>query len=269
MNEHSYTQAAKSPARELLQERLHPHHLEMLIEESAISEEVVDERGCHTVTVKADLDRKGFGRKQQLVPGVVFPIYGPDGQTKFYFLRPDEPRYKNGKAQKYEFPSGQRMAVDVPPRCREDIDDPAVPLFVTEGPKKADAGASRGLCMVDLIGVWNWRGTNPKGGKTALPELDLIAWKDKDDNPRTVYLVFDSDIMQKLPVYRALERLRDLLKYKGAEVWVVYLSSGPGGTEVGLDDFFAADPGRSVDDLLVYAQKELKCPPGSEREPYS
>lgn len=267
MSKESCTQAAAAEPsiQELLQERLHPHHLEMLLEESDISPEVTLERGCYTTTIKADLDRKGFGRKQQLVPGIIFPINGPDGQTKFYFLRPDTPRYKDGKPRKYEFPSGQRMAIDVPLRCGKDIDDPTVPLWITEGPKKADSGASRGLCMVDFIGVWNWRGTNLKGGKTALPELDLIAWKDKDDTPRTVYLVFDSDIMQKLPVYRALERLRELLKYKGADVWVVYIPSGPGGTKVGLDDFFAEDLDRTVDNLLQYAQKELKHPPHSER----
>jgi hypothetical protein len=239
----------------------------MLLDESAISEEVGAERGCYTATVKADLERKGFGRSQQLVPGVVFPIHGPDGQIKFYFLLPDAPRRKDGKAQKYEFPIGQRMAIDVPPRCREDVDDPAVPLWITEGPKKADSGASRGLCVVDLIGVWNWRGTNPKGGKCALPELDLIAWKDRDDNPRTVYLVFDSDIMQKIPVYRALERLRELLRYKGADVWIVYLPGGPGGAKVGIDDFFAADPSRTADDLLAHARKELKRPPARSGTP--
>jgi putative DNA primase/helicase len=264
MNEVSYLQAAESTISEKLQEKLHPHHLQVLLEGSAIYPEVVAERGCYTTTIKADLERKGFSRNQQLVPGIVFPIHGPDGEEKFHFLRPDSPRYKDGKPHKYEFPRGQSMAMDVPPRCKKDIDDPTVPLWITEGPKKADSGASRGLCMLDIIGVWNWRGTNPKGGKTVLPELDLIAWKDRQDNPRKVFLAFDSDIMQKMPVYQALERLRELLNYKGADVWIIYLPSGEGGKKVGLDDFFAADPSRSVDDLISYAQKELKKPPTSE-----
>jgi hypothetical protein len=62
------------------------------LEESAISPEVVAERGCYTTTVKADLAHKGFGRNQQLVHGIVFPIHGPDGEDKFHFLRPDSPR---------------------------------------------------------------------------------------------------------------------------------------------------------------------------------
>jgi hypothetical protein len=53
INDEAYTQPAGSPL-EILQERLHPHHLEMLLEESAISSAVVAERGCYTATVKAE-----------------------------------------------------------------------------------------------------------------------------------------------------------------------------------------------------------------------
>ena len=55
------------------------------------------------------------------------------------------------------------MRVDCPPRCRPGLADPAVPLWITEGQKKADALASRGLCAIALLGVWNWRGTNACG----------------------------------------------------------------------------------------------------------
>ena len=48
--------------------------------------------------------------------------------------------------------------------------DPAIPLFITEGAKKADCGALHDLCIVDLIGMWNWLHTNTAGGKMALPE---------------------------------------------------------------------------------------------------
>ena len=82
-----------------------------------------------------------------------------------------------------------------------------MPLFITEGIKKGDALVSRGLCAIALIGVWNWRGTNEHGGKTALPEWEYIALNDRE-----VYIVFDSDVMLKQEVYAALVRLKAFLE---------------------------------------------------------
>ena len=47
---------------------------------------------------------------------------------------------------------------------------------------------SKGLCCIALLGVWSWRETNEHGGKTALPDWELIAL-----NGRDVYITFDSD----------------------------------------------------------------------------
>jgi hypothetical protein len=80
-------------------------------------------------------------------------------------------------------------------------------LFVTEGARKADAAVSRELCCIDLLGVWNWRGTNEWGAKAALPDWDSIAL-----NGRLVYIVFDSDVMLKVAVHTALRRLKAFLE---------------------------------------------------------
>jgi hypothetical protein len=82
-----------------------------------------------------------------------------------------------------------------------------VPLFVTEGVKKGDALVSQGLCAIALIGVWNWRGTNEFGGKTALADWEHVAL-----NGRQIYIVFDSDVMLKKEVYSALVRLKAFLE---------------------------------------------------------
>ncbi len=244
---------------------LHEHHRRMLEEGSVIDPAVIAERPYCTAAKKVDLKRKGFSRDQQdtLSPrdgefGLLAPICWPNREEPpFWVLRPDHPRTsKYGKKVKYEMPPGSRMALDSPPRCHPWLADPSIPLWITEGQKKGDAGASYGLCMISLIGVWNFRGTNEFGGKTALAE-----WEDVALNGRRVYMVFDSDVMQKIEVYRALSRLRSFLKGRGADVHVVYLPSGPGGEKVGLDDFFAADRSRSRDDLLALAEKELRKPP--------
>lgn len=183
------------------------HHRVMLEQESSITPEVIEARGYRTVETKAELERLGFGRAQRNVPGLLFPIHGPGGEISLYQVRPDEPRIKNGRPVKYETPGGSRMALDVHPFARKKLGDPSVPLFITEGIKKGDALVSRGLCAIALIGVWNWRGTNEYGGKTALPEWEYVALNDRE-----VYIMFDSDVMLKPEVYAALVRLKPFLE---------------------------------------------------------
>src|SRR5690606_12888038 len=95
-----------------------------------------------------------------------------------------------------------RLCIDVPPPIRHQLGDPSIPLWVTEGARKADAAVSAGLACIALLGVWGWRGKNAHGGKTALPCWDSIAL-----NGRDIFVAFDSDVMVKESVQRALDRL--------------------------------------------------------------
>jgi Domain of unknown function (DUF3854)/Domain of unknown function (DUF927) len=239
--------------------RLSPAHKRMLFEESALGARVAVKRGYRTVTSKAELECLGFGKSQRNVPALLVPIYGPSGEISLYQSRPDEPRIgKRGKPVKYETPTGASMALDVHPVCQNRLGDRKTPLFITEGVKKGDALASHGLCAVALIGVWNWRGTNEQGGKTALAEWEYVAL-----NGRKVYIVFDSDVMEKPEVYAALSRLKAWLENRGAVVRLIYLPAGDGGINKGVDDYLAA--GHTVDDLLRHATSELKSPPQEDR----
>ena len=172
-----------------------------------------------------------------------------------YQSRPDTPRIKHGKPLKYETPAKARMAVDVPPCARGLLEDPSRPLFITEGVRKADAAVSKGLCCIDLLGVWNWRGTNDWGGKTALPDWEHIAL-----NGREVYICFDSDVMLKPAVHEAMARLKAFLESRKASVRLVYLPPGPSAEKTGLDDWLAA--GGTVEKLVSFASTELRALPG-------
>ncbi len=234
-----------------------PQHL-ALLRGSAISDEVAAARGYRSVEHKARLTELGFSAAQARVPALLIPIIGVHGEVVLYQLRPDAPRIRDGKAVKYETPAGARMALDVPPACRAGLADPLVPLFVTEGVRKADAAASVGLCCVALLGVWNFRGTNEAGGSTALADWESIALRD-----RVVDIVFDSDVMTKPAVHGALARLKAFLEGRGARVLLVYLPSAEGGAKVGLDDFLAA--GLTRDELLALATPELRATPGADK----
>lgn len=238
-----------------------PQHQAML-EASGIAPEVGAARGYASVEIKKRLESLGFASSQRRVPGLLIPVYDVHGELATYQLRPDDPRVSDGKPLKYETPTMSRMCLDVPRPARTWLADPRRPLFVTEGARKADAGVSIGLCTVAVLGVWNWRGTNDAGGKVALPDWELVALKDARDVGRDVFIVYDSDVMQKRPVYLALCRLKALLESRGAVVRIVYLPPAEGGGKVGLDDFLAA--GHGPGDLLALATDALREPPADD-----
>jgi putative DNA primase/helicase len=231
---------------------------------SAISREVAEQRGYQTIRTKSGLAEFGFGRSQQIIPTLLVPVWGVTGEIATRQHRPDSPRERKGKGNgkskivKYETPDGSRMVLDVPPGARAGIGDPKVPLWITEGVLKADSAVSAGLCCVAVLGVWNWRGTNADGGKTALADWECVAL-----NGREVFIVFDSDVMTKRAVHDALARLGAFLTRRGAAVAYVYLPQGESGAKVGLDDFLA-DRG-TTDGLRRLARTRLADQEGAER----
>jgi hypothetical protein len=235
------------------------NHADML-RSSAIAEDVAAERGYLSVDTKRRLDWAGFKHYQQRPPGLLIPVHDTSGAVALWQYRPDRPRESGqGKLVKYETPGGSRMTLDVPPRVRPQLGDPKVPLWITEGIKKADAAVTAGLCCVALLGVWNWKGTNTLGGKTALP-----AWHDVALNGRRVYVAYDSDVMTNPKVHAALADIGGYLAYKGADVRYCYLPAD-GDAKVGLDDYLAA--GGSADALITSAQPQPREAAAAPRTP--
>jgi hypothetical protein len=189
-------------------------HLKMLAA-SGISAEHARRRGYETIEngrYLANLGNNGNGDRIAITaagrstPGLLIPLLGPDRSTWGYQYRHDVPRIRDGKPVKYETPARQRAGLDVPPGVAADLGDPSVPLWITEGAKKAHAGAINGLCIVALVGVWNWRGSNLAGGKVALAD-----WHDIALNGRRVIIAFDGDVTRKQPVRRAALALGEYL----------------------------------------------------------
>jgi hypothetical protein len=259
-NGHSYPDA---PAVHIPRE-LSPAHRKSLEVDSALTSEVIDATGYATITESAPLQALGFPRSQWLVPLLLCPIMGADGEPVSYQIRPEQPRKLHGKEQKYETRAKDRAAFHVNPTVRHLLGDPNAAVYITEGVKKADALAVRGLCAIALTGVWNWRGTNEQGGSTALASFDDIAWKgkDKDGNPikRRVVLVFDSDAMENPDVNKALKSAGAYFTHRGAHVFYSYLPPSPDGSKTGIDDFLAR--GGTVDLLHLHTTDK---PPHSMR----
>jgi hypothetical protein len=206
-----------------------------LLRRSSISDLVAVQRGYRTVADPEELLDLGYADWQAaLVPGLLVPMWDVFAENSGSQFRPDSPRLRESKPVKYETPQGQHNLLDVHRLMQPYLGSPDTTLFVTEGVRKADAITSLGYVAIALSGVWNWRGRNLYGGLTALGDWEKIAL-----NGRDVRIVFDSDARTNPQVQKALRRLREFLRAKGAKVTIHLPPCGPTGDKQGVDDYLA------------------------------
>jgi hypothetical protein len=135
-------------------------------------------------------------------PGLLIPVYRATGERISCQWKPRKPpRNRDGKEIKYVSPKGGASRLDVHPRNTSRIADPTVPLWITEGIKKADALTSAGCCVVALQGVFNWRSIYGTLGD----------WEDVPLRGREVVVCFDADAITNPNVARAMQRLGNWL----------------------------------------------------------
>jgi hypothetical protein len=218
---------------------------------SAIDDAIIAERGYVSIdglSAWQALGAPALSRGAKTT-GIAFPVYRL-GKTPphSWALRPDHPRSPKGKTVKYECAPTVPNCFDVLPRYQAALADPSIPLWITEGVKKADALASAygaAIVPVNENGVWGFRATNPLGGKAIIPDFDEIAW-----NGRRVVLAFDSDVVRKPQVMAALRRLGAVLHVRGAAEILALLLPQQGAAKLGVDDYLAA--GHTTADLEAF-----------------
>lgn len=190
------------------------HHRALLERGSLISAGVIVERRAWTAETWQALTGLGFRgtqKRPECFPGLVLPQWAVDGENVYAAVRWDTPRRTpGGKLIRYDVPAGTRLRLDVPPRCRSALADPTLPLWLTEGSKKADALASAGLVSVNVPGVWSWRTPSVQA------DFDSIVLRD-----RRVVVCFDSDMLTSPKVRLATVRLGRWLQNRRADVRIV------------------------------------------------
>lgn len=233
---------------------LEERHLQQL-KSSAISPEIVAERGYRSIPPGSLYDwRQLAGQlhsddllKKVLHQGALaFPLYRVGAENPFtWVLRPDQPRKsRDNKDIKYEYPKGRPNILDILPRYRAALGNPAIDIWLTEGAKKADALATayEGLIVpVNENGVWGWRS---KG--RVLDDFRSIVWEG-----RRVILAPDGDVKHNKQVYQAVQRSARLFTAWGAaEVLILLLPSEKNGPKIGVDDYLAQ--GHTIDELEAH-----------------
>ncbi|MFY9531247.1 MAG: DUF3854 domain-containing protein [Candidatus Acidiferrales bacterium] len=213
--------------------RLLPHHRREL-ERSGLTPRTMDMWGAYSVEADQKWVMSMLGFPHLDPPALALPILAPDldkPDLNFVVVKPDTPRRDDrNRIVKYEVAKNSRNRLHVPLNIREKLLDVSLPVTVTEGQKKAEAGSQKGLVAIGLFGVWNWR---DRIGEASFPigDFDSIALKD-----RRVLLAFDSDAASNPHVGQAENDLAQFLSKRGALVAIKTLPAGPNG-KVGLDDY--------------------------------
>jgi putative DNA primase/helicase len=202
-------------------------HVEKL---AMISPEIIQDRKYTTVTESKPLE--GLDFPSGLAPGLLIPWHDVHGKLRDYQFRPDIPRKIGRSTQKYLFRKGRKNFADVPPRCVANLGNPKIPLWITEGPIKADALASQGATVIGLAGVSGWHCTNEQGGKVPIACFREIAL-----NGRVVYLCFDSDLKGNAAIFKDALNLKQTLESRGATVFIIEIPPDVNGQKQGPDDF--------------------------------
>jgi hypothetical protein len=218
------------------------HHSDQL-DQSAIPADIRRDRGYWSATSLDDWARRDgdMADYQRRLPGLGIPVYRL-GRTKPYtmLLRPDEPRVEqrdNGKVRtvKYEWPAGLPLCIDILPRYRDSLRDSSIPIWFTEGAKKADslAGLGQSIIPASLNGVWCWKHKTADGQSVPLSDFDELTLKG-----RQVVLAFDSDQAINKHVQQALHEFATFLASRGATVGLLKMPHGE--SKLGVDDAIAA-----------------------------
>ena len=165
-------------------------------------------------------------------------------------LKLDNPRQRDGKIIKYESPikSGTRATFledpSQPNFWQEVQDNPSIPLYITEGAKKAGCLMSLGFACVAIPGIYNVAKKDEWGRRQIIPELKAFATA-----KRPIIYVYDADDQprKKRNVYNAIRRTGAVFQDYGCNVsWVTW----DGDLGKGIDDFYMNQGGEAVTKTL-------------------
>jgi len=189
------------------------------------------------------------------VPGYKIPYFDVDGKPLKDFYRVKFLVPPRNEKQKYWQPPETPPHLYFPPtaavKWREIANDPNIPLFITEGEKKAACATAHDIPCIGLGGVWSFK--SKKTLKPILDDFKEIKWEG-----RTVIIVFDNDIVSKPEVMMAMRELSSRLRDMGvAKVLMKLLPQEEDGAKLGLDDFIKLYGVKAFHDLEPIFVSEL------------
>lgn len=163
------------------------------------------------------------------------PIEADDGTVKYL-----SPKKTKGFGNiPYVLPEVQKLAENYSPNK---------PIFITEGEKKAAKATLEGFPCIGLSGVWCFKDKE----SDFLPQLEAMNLKH-----RTIYIVFDSDIGNKVGVQHAELRLAVELINRGSKPLSIRLPNEENGNKNGFDDYLVRHGSEAFIELVEKAEPTI------------
>ncbi len=232
---HSVTESENGSSQGFVGLPIHPEHLKDLLH-SGLSIEMIKEVGIHSVTPRFIPKHLGFN-DQRITSVLCFPYPAEPGFCRDKIF-PTNLVGKDGHKMRYLQRKGSGCKLYIPPLAESVREDPTVPLYFTEGEKKAAKACQEGYPCIGLGGLWNFTNNGE-----LLPDFARITLEGRD-----IFLVPDSEVwVDRKDLVLPVNRLGVLLKNKGARVWTLPIPQLAGEKKVGLDDFLVA--GGKLEDL--------------------
>jgi hypothetical protein len=159
---------------------------------------------------------------------------------------PSSAAFTKSKFRKYDQPARSGVRAYFPVVSGVDwaaiAEDITQPIILSEGEKKALAATLQGFPCIGLGGVFNYLADG-----ALLPELEAIRWPKRD-----VYIAFDSDAATNPNIQAAEARLVDeLMRHRGARVFLVRLPPLDNGDKCGIDDLIVANGAKRFEQMLL------------------
>lgn len=225
---------------------LHPDHLEDL-RKSGLLNETITQAGIYSVR-PSDIPKKLEGKFMKVESLLAFPYPGADGFERFKLFPAQQT--EKGTIRYYQ-KAGTAPRLYIPAKAQAVLQDVSIPLYLTEGEKKALKACQEGLFCISAGGLWNWSDGSEE--KNLIPDFDKIEWKG-----RTVYLIPDNDWLdpdrhgEPKNLKQAVNELAYRLIDRGAKVSIIELPKESG---KGLDDYLCHHP---VEEFKALPKREVR-----------
>lgn len=236
------------------------------LEEWGFTKEEAKKLGIELIVGERNLGWVPKDAVGHVIGAIKIPYFNPDGTPmkkavgaedycRFRYLFRGGSFVDLEKTCKYSQAPGTTPRPFFSKACKwEEVEAERKPLIITEGEMKANKACQLDFPTIALGGVDSFSMLNERH-VSFLPELESVDWL-----ARHVYVCYDSDIMEKEQVARAMVRLSQCLVDRGAVVYAVYLPPLPpledNGEErkCGLDDFLIHFGPEEFEVLLHEAQ---------------
>jgi len=201
---------------------LDPNHLADL-QKSGLSDETIEMMGAYSVR-PADIPKEIGWNPEKVQSVLAFPYPGLNF-TRFKVF----PTYEDTKGHKVKYLQRKNTGVHlyILPSVQAVLSNSSMPLYFTEGEKKAAKAVQEGLPCIGLGGLWNWI---EKGTGDTIDEIDSIALVNRE-----IGIIPDSDTWGRPDLQKAIYALAKELEQRGAKVSFIIIPQS-GAEKAGLDD---------------------------------